>query len=224
MPILFNFGWENTLYLVGQIPTYTYSDMNGYGHFVPALFWSMSYWLAIAAVLGVASIGLARRGAEDSRRARLRQALRLAPQLAPLALLFALIAAGSGSWYFYNAHVLNEYLDSKARRDIQADYERRFKQYENLPQPKVTAVDAAINIYPGRRSFDGTVSMTLQNKTSQPIAQLHVTDLRQSVTHLRFDRPFHLVSSAARDIYSIYGLDPPLAPGETIILTCSVGH
>src|SRR5580704_16113208 len=40
MPILYNFGWENTLYLIGQTPAYTYSDMNGYGHFVPALFWS----------------------------------------------------------------------------------------------------------------------------------------------------------------------------------------
>src|SRR5580704_3748822 len=38
-PILFNFGLENTLYLFGNTPPYTYSDMNGYGHFVPALFW-----------------------------------------------------------------------------------------------------------------------------------------------------------------------------------------
>ena len=29
-PILYNFGWENTLYLVGATPPYTYSDMNGY--------------------------------------------------------------------------------------------------------------------------------------------------------------------------------------------------
>src|SRR6202041_3360182 len=41
-PILFNFGWENTLYLPGAVPIYTYSDMNGYGHFVPALFWSIA--------------------------------------------------------------------------------------------------------------------------------------------------------------------------------------
>ncbi len=224
MPILYSFGWENSLYLIGQIPTYTYSDMNGYGHFVPALFWSVTYWLAIAAVLGVISIAFARRGAEDSLRARVRLALGRAPRLAPLALLFAIIAAGSGSWYFYNAHVLNEYLDSKGRRDIQADYERKFKQYENLLQPKVTAVDAAINIYPDRRSFDGTVRMTLQNKTNQPITQIHVTDQRKSVSNIQFDRPFHLVSSAPRDIYSIYALDQPLAPGETIALTCNVGH
>ncbi len=167
---------------------------------------------------------MARRGAEDSLRIRARQALRLAPRLAPLALLFAIVAIGAGSWYFYNAHVLNEYLDSNARRDIQADYERKFKQYENLLQPKITAVDATINIYPDRRSFDGNIRMTLQNKTSQPIPQIHLTDQRQSVTNVHFDRPFHLVSSAARNIYSIYALEQPLAPGETIALTCNVGH
>jgi len=224
MPILYAFGWENTLYLLGQTPAYTYSDMNGYGHFVPALFWSITYWFAVCAVLGVISIALARRGAEDSLRARVRLALQRAPRLAAVAVFFAIIAVGSGSWYYYNAHVLNEYLDSKARRVIQADYERQFKKYENLPQPKVTAVDANINIYPERRSFDGNVRITLENKTNQPIPQIHVTDQKQSVTNLQFDRPFHLVSSAPRNLYSIYALDQPLAPGETVTLTCNVGH
>ena len=224
VPILYNFGWENTLYLILQTPAYTYSDMNGYGHFVQVLFWSTTYWLGISAALGVVSIALARRGAEDSLRARARLALQRAPRLVPAALLFVLIAAGAGSWYFYNAHVLNEYLDSKARRGIQADYERQFKRYEDLLQPKVTTVDATINIYPERRSFDGNVRLTLQNKTNQPIPQIHVTDQKQSVTNVQFDRPFHLVSSAPRNIYSIYALDQPLAPGETITLTCNVGH
>jgi hypothetical protein len=224
MPILYSFGWENTLYLIGQTPAYTYSDMNGYGHFVPALFWSNIYWLAICALLGVFSIALARRGAEDSLRVRARSALRLAPRLAPAAVLFALIAAGSGFWYFYNAHLLNEYLDSNARRHILADYERQFKQYQSLLQPKVTAVDAAINIYPERRSFDGSVRMTLQNKTSQPITQIHLTDQKQAVTNVHFDRPFHVVSSGPRGIYSVYALEQPLAPGETLTLTCNVAH
>jgi len=224
VPILYNFGWENSLYLLINAPAYTYSDMNGYGHFAPALFWSITYWLAIMAFLGVVSIALARRGAEDSLRARARQALRRAPRLAPAALFFAIIAVGAGSWYYYNAHVLNEYLDSQARRDIQADYERKFKQYENLLQPKVTAVDATINIYPHRRSFDGSVRMTLQNKTNQPITQIHLTDQKQSVSNVQFDRPFRVVSSAPREIYSIYALEQPLAPGETVTLTCNVGH
>ena len=224
MPILFSFGWENTLYLVGSIPPFRYSDMNGYGHFVPALFWANTYWLAVAAFLGVISVALARRGAEDSLRARLRQAIPRAKRLAPLALLFAIVAVGSGWWYYYNAHVLNEYLTAKDRRDIQANYERSFKKYENMLQPKVTAVEATVSIYPERRSFDGQTRITLQNKNSQPIARIHITDQKESVTHVRFDRAFHLVSSAPRNLYSIYALDQPLAPGETVQLTCNVGH
>ncbi|MDP9168993.1 MAG: hypothetical protein M3N54_00125 [Acidobacteriota bacterium] len=223
-PILFNFGWENSLYLIGQTPPYIYSDMNGYGHFVPALFWSITYWFSIAALLGVVSIAYARRGAEDSFGARTRLALARAPRLAPAAIVFLLMAVGAGSWYFYNAHVLNDYRNARTRRDMQADYERQFKRYQDLIQPKVTAVDASINIYPQRRSFDGQARITLQNKSQQPISRIHLTDQNESVTDVRFDRTFHLISSAPRNAYSIYALEQPLAPGDAVVLTCKVGH
>jgi ABC-2 type transport system permease protein len=223
VPILFSFGWENTLYLFGNTPTYIYSDMNGYGHFVPALFWSIAYWLAISAFLGVISIAFARRGSDESTAARFRLASARMPRLIPAAVLCLVVAAGSGGWYYYNAHVLNEYLDSEQRRQIQAGYERDFKKYENFPQPKLTAVDSRIDIDPDHRSFSGWGHFTLQNKTSQPITQIHLTDGMQSVSQVHFDRPFHLVSSSPRSLYSIYALEQPLAPGDTVQLTFNVG-
>jgi ABC-2 type transport system permease protein len=222
--VLFNFGWENTLYLFGNTPPYTYSDMNGYGHFVPALFWSITYWLAIAALLGVISIAVAVRGSDDTWAARLRLGRERAPRLIPVGVLFLLIALGSGGWYFYNAHVLNEFLNAKARRDIQADYERNFKKYENLPQPKVISVDAAIDIFPERRSFSGTGHFVLQNKTPDSISQIHLVNTQQSVSNVQFDRPFHIVSSSPRAMYTIYALDQPLAPGDKLNLNFNVGY
>jgi ABC-2 type transport system permease protein len=223
-PILYNFGLENTLYLIGSTPPYTYSDMNGYGHFAPALFWSITYWLSITAILAIISIALARRGSDDAWPARLSLARQRAPRLIPGVVILLLIAIGSGAWYYYNAHVLNEYLTAKDRRHIQANYERDFKKYENVPQPKVIAVDANINIYPGRRSFDGTGHFILQNKTSQPISQIHITNQFQSVSNVRFGRPFHVVSSSPRDLYSIYELTTPLAPGEKLDINFNVSH
>lgn len=223
-PILFNFGWENTLYLFGATPPYTYSDMNGYGHFVRPLFWSITYWLSIAAFLAVLSIGLARRGAEDSLAARLRLLRQNLRHIAPAAAICLLAAIGSGVWYYYNTHVLNEYLTAKDRRDIQASYEKDFKKYERLPQPKITAVDANIDIYPERRSFSGTGHFVLQNKTPQPIGVIHITDGQQAVSHVTFDRAFHLVSSSPRAMYSIYALDKPLAPGESMNMNFDVGY
>ena len=224
VPILFSFGWENTLYLFGNTPPYTYSDMNGYGHFVPALFWSIAYWLAIACLLATASIALARRGADDAWPARFRLALQRAPGLMPAAAFFLIAAIGSGAWYYYNAHVLNEYLTAKDRRDIQANYERDFKKYEHLPQPKIVAVDANIDIFPERRSFSGAGHFVLQNKTAQPIGQVHISNQQQSISNLRFDRPFHVVSSSPRALYTIYQLDTPLAPRDTLNLTFNVGY
>jgi ABC-2 type transport system permease protein len=223
-PVLFAFGWENTLYLPGAVPTYVYSDMNGYGHFVPALVWSISYWFGISAFLGVVSIAYARRGADMSLSSRGRLARRRAPGLAPAAGVFLLLAVGAGGWYYYNAHVLNEYMTAADRRHILSDYEKRYKKYENFPQPKVTAVEASIDIYPERRSFEGTGRFTLQNKTAQPISEVHLTDQHETVTGVKFDRPFHLLRREARDLYAIYALDQPLEPGEVLTLTFSLRH
>ena len=224
VPILSNFGWENTLYLYGETPQYTYSDMNGYGHFVPALFWAIAYWLSISCFLATVSIALARRGADDGWSARLRLAVQRAPRLIPAAALFLAAAIGSGAWYFYNAHILNEYLNAKSRRDIQAAYERDFKKYERLPQPKIVAVDANIDIFPERRSFSGAGHFLLQNKTAQPISQIHITNQQQSVSQVRFDRPFRVVSTSPRALYTIYQLDTPLAAGDKLDLTFKVGY
>ena len=222
--VLFRFGLENTLLLPGQVPSYTYSDMNGYGHFMPAILWSLVYWTAIFAILGVLSIALARRGAEDGFGMRLATAKRRLPRLVPALVIFAAVAIGSGAWYFYNTHVLNEFLTTKQRRDIQAQYERDFRKYLTLPQPKIVAVDANVDLDPHHRSFSGTGHFVLQNKTAQSIAQIHVTDTKQSVSDLQFDRPFHRVSSSPRDLYSIYQIETPLQPGEKLNLTFKVGY
>jgi ABC-2 type transport system permease protein len=223
-PILFNFGWENTLYLFGQTPPYTYSDMNGYGHFVLPLFWSITYWLSVAAFLAVLSIGLARRGAEDSLGARLRLLRQNFRHIAAAAAICLLAAIGSGVWYYYNAHVLNEFLTARDQRDIQANYEKDFKKYELLPQPKIISADANIDIYPERRSFSGKGHFILQNKTAQPIGVIHITNAQQGVSNVIFDRPFHRVSSSPRAMYAIYALDQPLAPGETMNMNFDVGY
>jgi hypothetical protein len=224
VPILYNVGFENTLLLPGATPTYRISDMNGYGHYVPALFWSITYWCSIFALLGVVSIAYTRRGSETSLGGRTRAALQRAPGLLPAALLLALIAVGSGSWFFYNAHVLNQYSTAKMRRHLQAQYEQDFKKYEHLPQPKVTDVATDFNIYPDRRSFDGTGTFTLQNKTAGPIPEVHLTLNNEVQTELEFDRPSRTTLQSARHDYAIYRFGRPLAPGEVVHLKFRVRH
>jgi ABC-2 type transport system permease protein len=233
-PILSSFGWENTLYLLGTTTSATYSDMNGYGHFVPALIWSTTYWLGFMSVLAVISIALARRGSEERWASRLKLARKRLPRLLPAGVFFLLITLASGSWFYYNAHILNVYINAKEGRKIQARYELENKKYMHQLQLKVIAIDTNIDIFPERRSFSGTGHFVLQNKYPTPVAQIHISyahpgafgaiNIEPSLSNIRFSRPFHLVSVSSDNLYSIYQFDTPVAPGETVDMTFSTSH
>jgi hypothetical protein len=216
IPILYRYGIENRLYLFGEVTPYTYSDMNGYGHFAPGLFWSISYWLFAGCLLGVLSIVFSRRGSDLSWASRASLARSRFIRFLPALGLCLLLWGGCGAWFYYNAHVLNEFRTSQDSRDRLADYERAYKKYEKLPQPKIIAVDTSIDIYPERRSFSGTGYYLLANHTQEPIGEIHVTDGKESIDEIRFDRPFQAMVVDKRHFYRIYKLDHPLLPGENL--------
>ena len=101
----------------------------------------------------MAAIALARRGTSTDFQARLRQARARSRALLPAAVMFLLLMAGAGGWFYYNTHVLNEFRTANEQRHRQADYERLFKQYQWLPQPTVTGVEVAVDLIPERRAF-----------------------------------------------------------------------
>jgi ABC-2 type transport system permease protein len=224
IPILYSWGIENRLYMYGEITPYTYSDMNGYGHFTKALFWVTFYWLSVGGLLAVLAIAFARRGTEQSFAARWKKAGPRITRLIPAAAAFLILAGTCGAVFYYNAHVLNEFRSAKQNRRRAAEYEQLYKKYERLPLPKVTAVDVAVNIFPERRSFDGTGYYMLVNASDKPIDEVHVTGTRDSVQEVTFDRGFKQTLSDKEHFYSIYKLDQPLQPKETMKMNFRVGY
>jgi len=198
--------------------------MNGYGHFVKPVFWSTVYWLAWTVFLGVLASLLARRGAETDLRARLRAAKRSLPAYAPLLALPLLAAIGSGSWYYYNTHILNPFLTDQDTRRVQADYEKLYKKYERAPIPKIVAVDTAVNIYPEKRSFNATGTYTAVNETDKPIQDIYVTNGQKSIKAVTFDRPSTTTLSDFEHGFWIYRLATPLNPGETLQIHFQCGY
>jgi len=217
-------GLTDHLYMYGDVVSYTYSDMNGYGHFVKPVFWSEIYWLSWAAFLGVLASLLARRGAETGLRTRLRAAKQSLPAYAVLLAVPLLCAIGSGAWYYYNTHILNPFLTDKSIRDQQAEYEKLYKKYEYAPIPKIVAVDTAVNIYPENRSFNATGTYTAVNETNKPIQDIYVTNGRKSLKAVTFDRPSTPTVADAKLGFSIYHLATPLNPGESLQIHFQCGY
>jgi ABC-type transport system involved in multi-copper enzyme maturation permease subunit len=212
------YDFDHALYNYGKASPTPYSDMNGYGHFIGPWLWFRAYWGAFALLLLGIATALWPRGTSLAWKDRLKAAklrLRSTPLRATLAV--ALLAfVGLGGWIYYNTNVLNEYVPGDQAKQRQADYEKAYRKYIDLPQPRITDIRADVDIHPEARSVEVRGRYRLENLTSKPIADLHVT-LNPELDDIRYDFPAHkLVQSDPVSGYRIYRLEAPLAPGATM--------
>lgn len=217
--VLPGMGLEHTLYRYANYPPGSYSDMNGWGHFIRPRMWINLYWTLFVVLFLLIGHLLWVRGTESAFRIRLREARRRfsAPVLAGIALLFIGFVS-TGCYIYYNTNVLNDYRTTKGTENLQADFEKKYKRYEHLAQPRITDVQADVQIHPERRAVDIRGRYTLVNKTQTPIAELHV--LADQDLELEVTIPGAQLKSTDKDLgYSIYTLTPPMAPGAVLPMT-----
>ncbi|WP_372014532.1 ABC transporter permease/M1 family aminopeptidase [Pseudoxanthomonas sp. 10H] len=208
---------DHLLYRYNSATPAPYSDMNGYGHFIGPHLLLRGYWAAFAAMLLVVALLFWPRGTSLGLRDRLRQArARLrGPALATLAASL-LVFAGLGGWIFYNTNVLNDYVPGDLAEERQADYEKAYRQYKDLPQPRIASIRADVDIFPDERRVDIRGHYRLENRTGSPIAELHVsTNTDVEVRKLEFG-PHTVVKKDDVNGYAIYRLATPLAPGASL--------
>jgi ABC-2 type transport system permease protein len=169
-------GLQHYLYRFGQAPPFIYSDFNGFGPFVRPLFWFQLYWGIAAVALAIVSNLLWVRGTEGNWRVRLKLAVaRLTrPAVAGLTVCL-LLFVGVGGYIFYNTDVLNPYRTTFRIDDARAQYEKKYRQYKDLPQPKITDVNTQVDLYPEKRAAVIKGTMLLENKTSANIDRVAFT-------------------------------------------------
>jgi len=214
--------FDHNLYNIGLLPETPYSDMNGFGHFVSGWAWFALYWtlFCVAALIVAQTFWV--RGLSAGWRPRLRAALRRLSGSTGAALALCTVAfALVGGWIFHNTVILGHYEAKDVTMDKQARYERAYRQYKDLPHPKVTDVRAAVDIHPEQRRVLVSGSYVLQNKTNTPLDTLRLQRNADVVTTLGL--PAHRVVLDDRESgFLILKLDQPLAPGASMPLTFTV--
>ena len=74
--VAYTIGLEHNLVMYAELPANTYSDMNGYGHYVKPLFWFNLYWVLVAGILVMTSVFFWVRGTDVRGMMRWREARR----------------------------------------------------------------------------------------------------------------------------------------------------
>jgi ABC-2 type transport system permease protein len=207
--------FEHNLYNFGSYPGMTYSDMNGYGHFVEGRIAFTIYWSAVAVLLMLIAELFWARGTDNPMRLRIRAArARLTRGRAAAIVVFTLLWLASGAWIFYNTNILNRYVPSDELEELQVRYELEYKQYEDLPQPRITKVDVEADIYPDERRVEVRGKLRLVNETDQPIEDIHVVSFEPAIEVASLDIPGAELTHFDEELgYRIYTLESPMQPG-----------
>ncbi|KAA9340969.1 ABC transporter permease/M1 family aminopeptidase [Adhaeribacter soli] len=213
-------GIEHNLLKFNASPTVIYSDMNGYGHFITPFLLFKIYWGAFAILLALTANLFWIRGTETLMKWRLKVArTQFSRSSGLISTLAILVFLTSGGFIFYNTNVLNKYKPEKEKQKAIADFEKAYKKYDGIPQPRIVAASLNVDIFPEERNIRFKGYFWLKNKTKVAIDSIHVnafTDL--DIRQLGFDRSYKNVWRDEKMGYYIYRLGQPLQPGDSIKL------
>ncbi len=165
--------YDHNMLYVGNRPNYIYSDMNGFGHYLMPLLSFTGYWLSFSVILLVIGNVYWPRGVVAGLKERNSLAKQRFGSLPKAAIgLGFLIWIGFGAWILYNTNFLNEYKLGDTIEKERAEFEKKYKGWENLAQPKIYDVKLDVEIYPADRKADIIGVFKLTNNTGKRIDTL----------------------------------------------------
>lgn len=217
---------EHPLYRFSYAPSYKYSDINGFGHFLLPFLTYKAYWICFVLMLAIAAMMFWVRGKSLS----LKERFHLARQrfTAPYRFATIIFFAGFiafGSVIFYNTNILNTFRTKFNAIEARTQYEKLYSKYRNAPQPKITDVSMNVDIFPQERALKVSGVFVIKNKTKSEINELYI-----NLPSHKIDYVIELGKEAERTLYDkengfmIYRFHEPLKAEELMTVKFSFYH
>ena len=220
------FGFDHTLYHYGSGSNAQYSDMNGFAPYIWRLSWYKLYWGSCAILLAFISNLFWNRGLTGDFKYRVKMAKsRMTPRLKSGMLGFGFLFLGVGSFIFYNTNILNEYRRSDYYEKRSADYEKTYKRFKGVTQPKITSVSGVVHLFPQESRLEFSGSYKLKNKTDAVIDTIHANFPRKTpFTQYQWSRKNEIVFTDSAYGWDMFVFDPPIHPGDEFSLEFAGGR
>lgn len=182
-----------------------YSDFNGYGIYESAFAERLLFGLGLVAFLWLMNEWI------KTRKWNVRQ------------IIFTVILLSPG---IFTGHLfMKGYIPQNENEKLvqSAQYERKFKHYENLIQPTITDVITEIQLYPSERSYKISGTYKLVNQANKPVTRILINfhpDLNIESAVFRTNSESKKIGQEITEI----SLHKPLQPGETADLDFKISY
>jgi ABC-2 type transport system permease protein len=225
MAVLGMLGVEERLLRFGAEPRIDYSDLNGFGHWVPAVLWYRSFWyLVMAVLLAVASVFVVR-GRETTWPRRLAAArARMTRGWIRATAALGLLVLAVGALLLVETHLKRPYVTEKDEERLQADYEKTYRaEWLDVPQPRIIDADMRFELFPeeAQPRLIARGTYLVENNTSTAMDRVMVALPHDVIVHAMGlgAVPAGEAEHDARHGVWRFALRPPLSPGERRPLT-----
>ncbi|WP_179020971.1 M1 family aminopeptidase [Winogradskyella forsetii] len=208
---------SNMLNIGGSASVY-YSDMNAFGPGLKSTLWFNLYWILLS-ILGLLVGGaLWNRGSKNSLLSRIKTARKEVPKSyrSFIAITF-IVWLGVAGFVYYNTQILNPYRSDDTTEKLMAAFEKKYSIYKEAVHPKVTNAKYFIDIFPNKRDIHVKAELELTNETNQAIDSLHFFIAEGWNTKLNIPNAQPVYKDTTY-LYTIYQLNPPLEPGEKLVM------
>ncbi len=195
--------------------------MNGMGIFSNATTWFAMYWISITLTGILIAFPLLQRGTLLSGKQNLLRYGKKWNGKSVLGLTACLVIFVCSACVVYdNVNVQNAYQSKDTENQEAAEYEKKYKQFEYSPQPKIVHYHTTLDLYPDARKATCKAEMALVNKTEYPIDSLHVEwmDFAEMEPLQSNNRSLKSIMEDAEFRHTIYSISPALQPGDSITI------
>jgi ABC-2 type transport system permease protein len=182
-----------------------YSDMNGFGSYLSNFGWLHMFGLCVIFFFVVL----------------VTQFKKFKVELLPLIGLIALVVCSS----LVALKIIKNYKPKNAEAIIlaKAEYEKKYRAFQNQPQPTVTDIVTTIDLFPEENTYNVAATYTIQNKTTKPIDSILVNFADGIVINetsiAKGNRTYPV-----KNQYTIIQFENSLLPGDSAKLTTKFSY
>ncbi len=221
-PLLTKIGIEQDIFLLNSDPGYNYSDMNGYGTLRHYLYYRL-YWFLLAGVFFIITLLLWRRGIVVSVKERLKVAAkRMNVSIVLPLIVFVVAFLGLGYGIYYLNNVAEPYRSSQDWELLRVQYEKKYKRYESLQEPRLTQVFVKVDLDPLKRQLQVNGDFIYKNKSANPIDTLFMNLSESVITEVSFSQIAKEVLTDKDLQVKVFALEKSLLPGDSIKINYAI--
>jgi len=169
-------GIEHAMLRFGFLPQVDFSNMTGYSAVALKFFHLSIYWIGVIGLMAIVSFKLWQRGIGQSFKFQIKALKSNWKRWERIGFaVFLTLFISGGAIVFYNMHVVNDYVTAKKWLDYREDYERKFKQYESLPQLYSEDIKTSVDLFPDENTYSIKANYVVVNRANFPINHLFIT-------------------------------------------------